>query len=484
VATASFLAAVVALGVAVLALRHRDVYGTGILALAGLAVALWDAIVPLAGDDLDPTGLTDTLWLPVIAVATQSFYVIARRGVSSRWQPPAALHAIFAAYPAVLVSFLWPRRHVSAFTDDGGFVAVWIVQAAYCTVLIGLAILAMAERRQHRDATRRPLALLMGLLVGLLAVQMVQVPGVHLVATAALVLLYRLVVVVRYNDRVPAPAVSPLGALEVHAFAFDHHGRLVEATRSALRLVGGVRGREPRPGDSVAEALGPDVDLGAPGEDGILVLGAGSRAVVAQARTAAYRPPRAEGATGTILTLWYAEPATGSGTAARDAVTGALVRGALDAVLTTSVHHADRTGEPLSVAVVDLDRLKQVNDQHGHAAGDALLAAVSERVLDVVADDGYVGRYGGDELVVVLPGHTRAAASALAKRFVEAVRQPVSVDGVRLEPSVSVGVAQHQAGGSVARLLREADHAMYAVKRQGGGGAGLAHGDVRNIAGA
>jgi diguanylate cyclase (GGDEF)-like protein len=484
VATASFLAASVALGVAVLALRRRDVFGSGLVALAAVTVALWDAIVPLAGDDLDPTGLSDTLWLPVVAVAAQSFYVVARRGVALRWQPPPPLLAVFAAYPAVLVSFLWPRRHVTSFTDDGGFVAIWIIQAAYCTVLIGLAVLAMAERRQHHDATRRPLLVLMALMIGLLGVQMVQVPGVHLVATAALLLIYRLVVVVRYNDRVPAPAVSPLGALEVHAFAFDHRGRLVEATRSALRLVGAATGREPRTGDTVAEALGPDVDLGSPGGGGILVLGSGTRAVVAQARLASYRPPRSDGVPGTIVTLWYAEPATGRGTAARDAVTGALVRGALDVVLETFVRHADRTGEPLSIAVVDLDRFKQVNDEHGHATGDVLLAAVGSRLLDVVDSTGCVGRYGGDELVVVLPGHDLSAATTVARRLVDVVRQPVTVDRVRLEPSASVGVAQHVPGQGVTQLLQAADRAMYAVKRSGGGASGPARGDVRNVAGA
>ncbi len=483
-ATASFLAAVVALGVAVLALRRREVFGTGLLAVAGLAVAAWDAIVPLAGDDLDPTGVSDTLWLPVIAVAVQCFFVIARRGVVARWPIPSPLLGLFVAYPAVLVSFLWPRRDVAEFTDDAAFVAVWIVQAAYCATLVGLAVVAMAERRQHRDAPRRPLLLLMVLMVGLLGVQMVQLPGIHLLATAALVLMYRLVVVVRYNDRVPAPVVSPLGALEVHAFAFDHHGRLVEATRSALRLVGAATGREPRPGDTVAEALGPDVDLGAPGTDGVLVLGTGTRAVVAQARTASYRPPRSAGLDGTILTLWYAEAVTGAGGASRDTVTGALTRGTLEAVLRSFCRHATRSGGALSVAVVDLDRFKQVNDQHGHLAGDAMLAAVAGRLLDVVGDAGCVGRYGGDEMVVVLPGTSVAGAHALATRLVQAASQPVHAEGKRLEPSVSVGVAQHVPGQSATDLVRAADAAMYAVKRGGGGAAGTSPRDLRNSAGA
>ncbi len=482
-ATLSYVAAIVAIVVAVLARRRRTIFGTSMLVLAALAVAIWDLAVPIATSDLDPTGIADTLWLPSIAIAAQAFFIISRRGVVRRWQPPVALIGVFAAYPPVLGALLWPKHEVAAFTDDRFYVVMWIVQACYCLTLIGTSVVMLGERRARRDSARRPVTVVIGTMVALVLLQTAQVPGINLVATVALVLIYRLVVHVRFNERVPAPAVSPLGALEVHAFAFDHQGLLVEATRSALRLVASATGREPRLGDTLVQALGPDVEVPEPGREGILVLGHGSHAVVAQARTAAYVPPRSDGAVGTILTLWYAEPACGAGTAARDTVTGTLTRRALDAVLEANVRWAARTGEPLTVALVDLDKLKQVNDEHGHVAGDAVLASVAERVLDVVDRLGYVGRFGGDELVVVLPGLPADLAAPLAETLVEAARHPVVLDGVRLGPSVSVGVATYE-DGDVADLLGAADAAMYGVKREGGGAVGLAGRDAHDTTGA
>jgi diguanylate cyclase (GGDEF)-like protein len=119
---------------------------------------------------------------------------------------------------------------------------------------------------------------------------------------------------------------------------------------------------------------------------------------------------------------------------------------------------------------LDLDGFKEVNDCHGHHAGDHLLVAVAKRILASVRDDDLVARFGGDEFVVLLdnPDGPQIACQ-IAGRVVDAVSTSYSVEGLTVSLNVSVGIAlypQHaQSGGE---LLRHADLAMYRAKHQGG----------------
>ncbi|HVR91104.1 MAG TPA: EAL domain-containing protein [Novosphingobium sp.] len=124
-----------------------------------------------------------------------------------------------------------------------------------------------------------------------------------------------------------------------------------------------------------------------------------------------------------------------------------------------------------SVFLLDLDRFKQVNDTMGHPAGDALLKQVAQRLERTVDKVGRVGRLGGDEFQVVLPGRIgREDLTALAARIIENLSQPYSIDGHRVVIGASLGIAlSPQDGVTSEALIRNADLALYAAKDGGRG---------------
>ncbi|MBO3743800.1 GGDEF domain-containing protein [Actinoplanes flavus] len=138
---------------------------------------------------------------------------------------------------------------------------------------------------------------------------------------------------------------------------------------------------------------------------------------------------------------------------------------------------ADRlTGRPLGVLLLDLNGFKQVNDTHGHAAGDLLLHRIADRLTTAVrglaspgGETPVVGRLGGDEFLVLLPGAGHDLVAAAGERIREAVRAPADLgDGVRVTVGVSIGVALRPAGGEATldALTAEADAAMYREKHR------------------
>ncbi len=123
---------------------------------------------------------------------------------------------------------------------------------------------------------------------------------------------------------------------------------------------------------------------------------------------------------------------------------------------------------PVSVALIDLDDFKEVNDTLGHEVGDMLLIAVAHRLTACVRAEDTVARLGGDEFVVVLDGADRATADAAAERMIEALRRPVVAGGHELSIRASIGIADGRTGDDPSRLLRHADIAMYAAKSRSG----------------
>ncbi len=168
--------------------------------------------------------------------------------------------------------------------------------------------------------------------------------------------------------------------------------------------------------------------------------------------------------------------------AMRDALTGALNRRAIMEALDAALDAADPQAGPLAVALVDLDHFKGINDRFGHPVGDDVLrrfvtvAARSLRVSD------RIGRWGGEEFLVVLPASGGAeAARMVADRLREAVAtHPWSEFGAELEVTVSVGVALARPGMTQGELLGRADLSLYRAKRAGRDRVCVDGGDARD----
>jgi diguanylate cyclase (GGDEF)-like protein len=152
-----------------------------------------------------------------------------------------------------------------------------------------------------------------------------------------------------------------------------------------------------------------------------------------------------------------------------DALTGLPNRRALEDELSRAVARASRTGTPLAALVLDVDRFKQVNDAHGHAAGDVVLAAVAARAAAALRAGDLLARIGGEEFAAVLPGADVARAAEAAERIRAAVAaEPIAAGGAALAVTVSVGCAALAPGDADGRaLLARADERLYDAKRSG-----------------
>ncbi len=169
--------------------------------------------------------------------------------------------------------------------------------------------------------------------------------------------------------------------------------------------------------------------------------------------------------------------AEGNATLARtDQLTGLPNRRAVHERLQQLLALSDRHGRPLTLAVVDLDHFKRINDTAGHLAGDEVLRAVAAAMSELLRDSDVIGRWGGDELIVVLRETTADAAAASLQRVLDQVRAEVrplggevaEVESAAGQPvTLSVGVAERRVGDDQDQLLRRADHALYRAKEGG-----------------
>jgi diguanylate cyclase (GGDEF)-like protein/PAS domain S-box-containing protein len=154
--------------------------------------------------------------------------------------------------------------------------------------------------------------------------------------------------------------------------------------------------------------------------------------------------------------------------ATTDPVTGALNHRGGVAALDYALAEAELRGKPFGLLFVDLDRFKQLNDAHGHSAGDLVLATFKRVAEACLREPDTICRWGGEEFVVVLPGADPPAALAIAER----IRDVVASNDFELgadRVSCSIGVASFPADGrSREQLVQAADQAMYAAKARGG----------------
>jgi diguanylate cyclase (GGDEF)-like protein len=154
----------------------------------------------------------------------------------------------------------------------------------------------------------------------------------------------------------------------------------------------------------------------------------------------------------------------------RDGLTGIFNRRHFGTTLDHAFDHSNRYLRPLSMAIIDVDRFKDINDSYGHQAGDAVLAEVARRFSESIRSTDYLARWGGEEFVVLLPEtQLEDAVSFGEKLCAEVAAEPVVIEGRSLPVTVSIGAASlaHTQFRSSKDMIAAADQALYRAKRNG-----------------
>ena len=154
--------------------------------------------------------------------------------------------------------------------------------------------------------------------------------------------------------------------------------------------------------------------------------------------------------------------------ATRDPLTAVLNRRIMETVLNREFKRAQRYKSPLSLAFIDLDDFKVINDRYGHECGDALLKYVAGQLGAITRDSDVVARYGGDEFVIILPATPVQEASKLLQRLQHHFRdKPMRYKEKIIAPSISFGIASMAdlKAANPESLLREADAMLYEIKK-------------------
>ncbi|MCC2954428.1 GGDEF domain-containing protein [Massilia sp. IC2-477] len=153
-----------------------------------------------------------------------------------------------------------------------------------------------------------------------------------------------------------------------------------------------------------------------------------------------------------------------------DGLTGLYNRAWLNEMLPKLAARAGQDGSPLSVIMIDLDHFKRFNDTHGHIAGDAALSAAANIIRESLRPSDFAVRYGGEELMAVLPDTQTGLAEMVAQRLAERLRTAIVFPDMRLPlPHItgSFGVASLPLGGTEHELVAAADAALYRAKQAG-----------------
>jgi diguanylate cyclase (GGDEF)-like protein len=152
--------------------------------------------------------------------------------------------------------------------------------------------------------------------------------------------------------------------------------------------------------------------------------------------------------------------------ASHDGLTGLLRREPFFCALTKEISHACRHGHPLSLLMMDLDNFKAINDKHGHDGGDQVIVDFARKAQQILRTRDLIGRYGGEEFIVMLPDTTLAGAHVIAERIRNILSGPHADDLPTY--TVSIGIAAIQGQQQDAKVLvSQADQALYAAKRMG-----------------
>ncbi len=155
--------------------------------------------------------------------------------------------------------------------------------------------------------------------------------------------------------------------------------------------------------------------------------------------------------------------------ATHDALTKLPNRHFFNEQLSTALFHADRRKQQVALLFMDLDGFKQVNDTHGHKAGDLLLLVVAERIRNTVRREDLVARMGGDEFTVILAELSQVSdAEKVAQKIIESINRPIECEGTSCHVGISIGISYYPVNATHPDdLIRLADDAMYEAKSSG-----------------
>lgn len=153
--------------------------------------------------------------------------------------------------------------------------------------------------------------------------------------------------------------------------------------------------------------------------------------------------------------------------ATRDSLTGLLNRPATMQVFDQAIEQASLGDTPLAIALVDLDHFKSINDRFGHLGGDDVLREIARRLKGALQPGEFAGRYGGEELVLILPNEIRSPDGRTQQLRAAMVGAPIAVEGSSIVVACSIGVSWYRHGDTSETLLRRADRYLYVAKNSG-----------------
>jgi two-component system, cell cycle response regulator len=154
--------------------------------------------------------------------------------------------------------------------------------------------------------------------------------------------------------------------------------------------------------------------------------------------------------------------------ARHDYLTGILNRGGIMEVVERELSRSNRTKDPFSILLVDVDHFKEINDIYGHGAGDEVLRELARRIRHGLRAHDSIGRYGGDEFLIVLTGSDHNAAFGAAEKLrKETFDTPFTIEGIERKLTISLGLATSVEGISAQALIGLADSVLYRAKNAG-----------------
>ncbi|MFC4066601.1 histidine kinase N-terminal 7TM domain-containing diguanylate cyclase [Actinoplanes subglobosus] len=473
--------------------RHRAPLASSLALITGGA-ALWSLAQAVAvGTTSLPVATAATyVMFPGVAVVVAGFLwhtivFTGRLDQLRRWRALLLVHPVLMT--AAVITDPWHHRFltsVTAYPDGGVTVApgpLYWTHTAYCYALIGVGtLMSVASMRRAVRGHRRVFVLfLAGALAPLIGNaltifadlsdrQVDLTPVLFLVTATVWWWAERSGTTAR---RMPVAYDQVIAALSDAVMVLDPDGRVIDVNPVGAAMLAEL-GHVPAGtllGRMWFEVVGPELTAAFAGGSDQQTLSTADGTVydvrVVRMRTADGSTP---GAVVVVRDVTELERLRAELTdqAVRDGLTGVYNRRHLTAALHELAVTADAEGRPLAAVMLDVDHFKAVNDTHGHAVGDEVLIRMAQEITAAVGDTGTVARYGGEEFAVILPGVSAHAAAALAEQWRRCCAEAmIATPRGPLRATFSAGVAELAPGAGVEDLLRRADHALYAAKKQG-----------------